>query len=61
MTFERIADFLYTCPVCGGTFRKGNISCCVAHAPGTCCHYGDTPALPGKPKSTINRSPDYSI
>jgi hypothetical protein len=34
------------CPLCRlwyGT-RRGTprFSCCVAHAPGTCCHYGQT-------------------
>ena len=44
------------CPGCGGTFIDNGIRCCVAHAPGTCCHYGETPTdasgsaieLPGK-------------
>ena len=30
------------CPVCGGLFIDNGIRCAVMHAPGTCCHYGDT-------------------
>jgi hypothetical protein len=41
MTFPKHEEVIYTCPVCKGKFIAGNISCCVAHAPGTCCHYGD--------------------
>ena len=32
---------IVTCPICGGTYRMGNINCLVAHPPGSCCHYGD--------------------
>jgi hypothetical protein len=32
----------YKCRGCGDWFTPGNVSCCVAHAPGTCCHYGET-------------------
>ena len=32
---------IVTCPICKKTFRLGNVNCCVLHAPGTCCHYGD--------------------
>ena len=31
----------YTCPLCGGTFKRGNFRCAVVHLPGECCHYGD--------------------
>ena len=33
----------YLCPGCGGHFKDGGVRCAVLHAPGTCCHYGDTP------------------
>ena len=35
----------YRCQGCGGWFRynESGIACCVAHAPGTCCHVGETP------------------
>ena len=29
----------YRCQGCGGWFYPGNMQCCVAHAPGTCCHH----------------------
>ncbi len=34
---------MYWCPRCHRIFLRGdhNVSCCVAHASGTCCHYGD--------------------
>ena len=38
----------YTCPNCGGRFRPTGLSCCVLHAPGTCCHYGDIDCSTGK-------------
>lgn len=34
----------YTCRGCGGSFYRSNVSCCVAHPPGTCCHFGEVPA-----------------
>jgi len=33
----------YRCPTCRGYFLKGNVSCCVMHMAGECCHYGDVP------------------
>lgn len=42
------------CQICGKTYTGGNsnISCLVLHAPGTCCHYGETevkpPSLPSQ-------------
>ena len=27
-----------TCPNCGGRFQRGNLSCCVAHPPGSMTH-----------------------
>ena len=36
----------YKCDICGGYFLRGNVSCCVIHAPGECCHYGDQPINP---------------
>lgn len=31
------------CPICSCYYLQGElpISCCVAHPPGDCCHYGD--------------------
>lgn len=40
--FPRQSELTYTCRGCSNTYIKGSISCCVMHAPGTCCHYGDT-------------------
>lgn len=33
----------YHCQGCGGWFIFTGYSCAVAHQPGTCCHYGETP------------------
>lgn len=41
--FPHKSQRAYKCEGCGRWFIKGNVSCCVMHAPGTCCHYGDTP------------------
>ena len=46
MTVFGSEPVVYRCPVCHGWFRAGNVSCAVAHAPGTCCHLGDT-SVPG--------------
>lgn len=34
---------LYQCSICGEWWLASNptVSCCVAHSPGTCCHFGD--------------------
>lgn len=36
---------IYQCPLCSGIYQAqtGNIrsACLVAHAPGSCCHYGE--------------------
>ena len=47
----------YHCQGCGGWFRQGTKVCCVAHAPGTCCHEYETRVEPPvqqqtRPKST---------
>ena len=39
--FPKLCDDVYWCEGCGGRFRRSNVSCLVAHAPGTCCHYGE--------------------
>ena len=43
--FPKDTERAYRCPNCGGWFIPGNISCCVAHAPGTCCHEYETPTI----------------
>ena len=35
-------ELRFQCPGCKKWFMPGNYSCCVLHAPGTCCHYSDT-------------------
>ena len=39
---------VFRCGICGKTFVRGspNVSCCVLHAPGTCCHYTDRAISP---------------
>ena len=36
---------VFRCPKCQGLYlndpARVDISCCVSHAPGTCCHYSD--------------------
>lgn len=44
--FPRKSESAYKCQGCGQWYIRGNLSCCVAHTPGTCCHYGETPSLP---------------
>lgn len=44
----------YKCAGCGQWYLRGNVSCCVLHAPGTCCHYGETPTLPPRTERLIN-------
>ena len=43
---DRTLINIYRCAKCGGAFlsQTGNyvISCAVNHAPGDCCHYGET-------------------
>ncbi len=45
--YPRANDRTYFCPNCRGWFWRasGNIQvlCTVYHAPGACCHYGETP------------------
>ena len=40
----RIESKPQKCPGCGGWFiyNEHGMSCLVLHAPGTCCHYGET-------------------
>ena len=54
-----------TCQRCGKTFRIVNttISCCVLHAPGECCHYGqiEVPSHPDTLRTKIEEIVyDYS-
>lgn len=37
------------CPGCGRWYLPASASCCVAHAPGTCCHYGEVEVAPPEP------------
>ena len=41
--YERGVLDIYECPICGGIYRRGrgDMSCCVLHGPGSCCHYSD--------------------
>lgn len=36
---------IFKCSVCGNCYyenpAKMNLSCCVIHSPGSCCHYSD--------------------
>jgi hypothetical protein len=38
-------SFEYTCARCGKRYRSGYsiLGCLVAHPPGACCHYGESP------------------
>lgn len=40
---EEIVLSIIYCPLCKNHYRQNltSTSCCVLHAPGTCCHYGD--------------------
>jgi hypothetical protein len=43
LTGERTAR--HRCGICGNLYAynpRYRVSCCVAHPPGTCCHYGET-------------------
>lgn len=52
--FPTQEDLVYKCPKCEQWFIQGHERCLVLHAPGTCCHYGDTPCLPPTPKQREN-------
>jgi len=43
--FPEKIERVYRCQGCGKQYIQGNVSCCVAHPPGTCCHYGETPVV----------------
>lgn len=43
MPYYEHATQPYYCPRCRAWFVPGNMSCLVAHPPGTCCHYGERP------------------
>jgi hypothetical protein len=40
--FPTRQESAYRCEGCGDWFIPSNVSCCVAHAPGTCCHVTET-------------------
>jgi hypothetical protein len=44
---EQLPEGAYRCATCCGVYlpQKGPaiLSCCVAHPPGSCCHYMETP------------------
>ncbi len=48
----------YFCPRCNAWFYPGILACCVLHAPGTCCHYGETPAPPPQSGRAIDLMTD---
>lgn len=52
--FPKQSETAYRCAGCGGSFVRGNVSCCVAHAPGTCCHYGEKPVAAANPAPLPN-------
>lgn len=39
--FPKREETAYKCHGCGKKFYPGNLSRCVLHAPGTCCHMGE--------------------
>lgn len=47
----------YQCAICHGLFVQGSVCCCVAHPPGTCCHYGDTPVIMATPAEKTEGQP----
>ncbi len=42
----------YRCQFCGEWFIRGNTSCTVLHGPMTCCHHGDIPCDPPRPRGS---------
>jgi len=42
----------YKCQGCGGWFYEATVNCCVAHTPGTCCHFSEVPAPAPPPRTT---------
>lgn len=48
--FPTKQEMIYKCPLCHKWFIPGNVRCLVAHATGTCCHYGDTETSEPRPK-----------
>ena len=40
---EEVLFEIFRCPICNDVYRRGhsNVSCCVLHPPGSCCHYAD--------------------
>ncbi len=41
--FPTRTEQAYRCPGCQKWFLMGNMSCCVLHAPGSCCHEFEQP------------------
>ena len=39
--FPMRQETVYRCQGCGRWFTPGMLTCCVLHAPGTCCHMGE--------------------
>lgn len=44
--FPQQQETAYKCQGCGQWYYRGNVSCCVLHTPGSCCHFGERPATP---------------
>ena len=44
--FPKQPEQAYQCEGCKGWFYPSNMSCCVAHAPGSCCHQYEQSTLP---------------
>lgn len=40
--FPTVKETIYQCRGCRKWFLPVGVSCCMAHPPGTCCHYGET-------------------
>ncbi len=55
---------VFRCGICGKTFVRGSryVSCCVLHAPGTCCHHTDraiSPDVVKKLKDVLASKEDF--
>lgn len=42
---NKVFVLIYQCPICSGIYQAQTgdirVSCATAHAPGSCCHYGE--------------------
>jgi len=47
---------IFKCPGCNRVYLegRGDISCCVNHGPGSCCHYTDKAVRPDTLEAIIN-------